>query len=396
MEQRGVVCEKPFPPGSKNRMVKIHSESIENVMHVLEVEYHHICDELGERENKNKIQTDGSLEVKVDCMLNTLKDARTRRRVRWDEFVDVIQELEGYSSSLAPVQFRPSAVLLSHKPNLSLKRLREMKYLLKLFKKDKNTSRHFKDIYLLCDFLNLDFAEEIFKSDKKDDGSTVFMLEDIVKRLEGLKKESLRNIAEDIALETKVMEELSKKKKVLSELVSQSQLNGKDYELDFNIEDIKRGRVDPTLMIKRLQGLILKLKEEVKVREEIVDEAEKILNTHNEEIQLAGFVGGIGTLLEKVETWETCHGVDFVYNEMNLKTELLKKMEEIHPSSSSPCQTCEEHQDISMSPSISFSSSASESSSDSKSKDSDYSPETSQSDDSMHDLVVPESDSDRA
>ena len=58
-----------------------------------------------------------------------------------------------------------------------------------------NASRHFKAIYLLCDFLNLDFAEEIFKSDRQDDASAVFMLEDVVKRLEGLKKERLKHVS---------------------------------------------------------------------------------------------------------------------------------------------------------------------------------------------------------
>jgi hypothetical protein len=55
-------------------------------------------------------------------------------------------------------------------------------------------------------------------------------------------------------------------------------------------------------------------------------------------------------------------------------------------------QTCEDHKDISMSPSSSPSS-ASEPSSDSKSNDSDYSPESSQSDDNMQDFVVPETHS---
>jgi hypothetical protein len=75
-------------------------------------------------------------------------------------------------------------------------------------------------------------------------------------------------------------------------------------------------------------------------------------------------------------------------------------------------QTCEDHEDISISPSISPPSSASVSSSDCKSndsdyspslsasessedrKDSDYSPDSSQSDDNMQDFVVPETDSD--
>ncbi|XP_047064958.1 uncharacterized protein LOC124672837 [Lolium rigidum] len=307
--------ENSFPSVTKTRMVKIHPESLQNIMHVLEVEYHRICDELGENERKNKIEISGSLEVKLDYMLNNLQEARKKRRGRWDEFVDVIQELEGYSSSMRPVQFRPSAVLLSHKPNLSLKRLRELKYLLKLFQKDKNTPRHFKAIYLLCDDLNLDFAEEIFKSDKEDDGSTVFMLEDVVKRLEVLKKERLTNTANDSNLERKLMEEISKKKKVLSELVSQSHLNAQDYELDFSMHDVKAGKEDATLIIKKLQGLIMKLKKELKLREDIIDGAEKIFNTHNEEIQLVRFRSEIGALLEKLETWESYHKEEFMYNE---------------------------------------------------------------------------------
>ncbi|KAM0857059.1 hypothetical protein ACQ4PT_021611 [Festuca glaucescens] len=340
--------ENSFPSVTKNRMVKIHRESLQNLMHVLEVEYHSICDELGENERKNKIEISGSLEVKLDYLLNNLQEARKKRRGRWDEFVDVIQQLEGYSSSMSPVQFRPSAVLLSHKPNLSLKRLTELKYLLKLFQKDKNTSTHFKAIYLLCDGLNLDFAEEIFKSDKEDDGSTVFMLEDVVKRLEVLKKERLTNTANDSNLERKLMEKISKKKKVLSELVSQSHLNAHDYELDFSMHDVKAGKVDATLMIKKLQAL-----------------------------------------LEKLETWESYHKEEFMYDEKTFADASEDRITDENAGG----QTCEDHEDISMSPSITPPSSASESSSDCKSKDSDYSPESSQSDDNMQDFVVPETHS---
>jgi hypothetical protein len=90
------------------------------------------------------------------------------------------------------------------------------------------------------------------------------------------------------------MEEISKKKKVLSELVSQSHLNAQDYELDFSMHDVKAGKEDATLIIKKLHGLIMKLKKELKLRKDIIDGAEKILNTHNDEIQLLSFRSEIG------------------------------------------------------------------------------------------------------
>jgi hypothetical protein len=90
------------------------------------------------------------------------------------------------------------------------------------------------------------------------------------------------------------MEEISKKKKVLSELVSQSHLNAQDYELDFSMHDVKAGKEDATLIIKKLHGLIMKLKKELKLRKDIIDGAEKILNTRSEEIQLLSFRSEIG------------------------------------------------------------------------------------------------------
>ncbi|KAL5647927.1 hypothetical protein ACJX0J_042282, partial [Zea mays] len=98
---------------------------------------------------------------------------RKNKVERWDQFVDVIEQIKKVASEIRPADFVPFRIPVDQS-DLSLRKLEELTKELQSLQKEKQVMEHLNTLHSLCEVLGVDFKQtvnEVHPSLGEADGS---------------------------------------------------------------------------------------------------------------------------------------------------------------------------------------------------------------------------------
>ncbi|CAO2183230.1 unnamed protein product [Urochloa humidicola] len=134
-----------------------------------EAELAGICSALGEppihvRQSNQKLH---GLREELDAIVPYLEEMRKKKVERWNQFVDVIDQIKKVSSEIRPADFVPFKVPVDQS-DLSLRKLEELTKELQSLQKEKSdrlkqVMEHLNTLHSLCDVLGIDFKQTLYE-----------------------------------------------------------------------------------------------------------------------------------------------------------------------------------------------------------------------------------------
>ncbi|XP_008800929.2 65-kDa microtubule-associated protein 3 isoform X2 [Phoenix dactylifera] len=178
-----------------------------------EAELAAICSAMGERpvHIRQSNQKAGSLKEELKEIIPQLEEMRKRKNDRWNQFLEVIEQIRRISIEIRPAEYTPSKVAMDES-DLSTRRLEELHRQLQSLQKEK-TERlkqvmdHLNTLNSLCLVLGIDFRQtvhEVHPSLDETDGSknisndTIESLASAIQRLREVKIQRMQKL-QDLA-----------------------------------------------------------------------------------------------------------------------------------------------------------------------------------------------------
>ncbi|XP_010924154.1 65-kDa microtubule-associated protein 3 [Elaeis guineensis] len=178
-----------------------------------EAELAAICSAMGERpvHIRQSNQKAGSLKEELKEIIPQLEEMRKRKNDRWNQFLEVIEQIRRISIEIRPAEYTPSKVAMDES-DLSTRRLEELHRQLQSFQKEK-TDRlkqvmdHLNTLNSLCLVLGIDFRQtvhEVHPSLDETEGSknfsndTIESLASAIQRLREVKIQRMQKL-QDLA-----------------------------------------------------------------------------------------------------------------------------------------------------------------------------------------------------
>ncbi|CAL4974688.1 unnamed protein product [Urochloa decumbens] len=134
-----------------------------------EAELAGICSALGEppihvRQSNQKLH---GLREELDAIVPYLEEMRKKKVERWDQFVDVIDQIKKVASEIRPADFMPFKVPVDQS-DLSLRKLEELTKQLQSLQKEKSdrlkqVMEHLNTLHSLCEVLGIDFKQTVYE-----------------------------------------------------------------------------------------------------------------------------------------------------------------------------------------------------------------------------------------
>ncbi|CAL5048302.1 unnamed protein product [Urochloa decumbens] len=134
-----------------------------------EAELAGICSALGEppihvRQSNQKLH---GLREELDAIVPYLEEMRKKKVERWDQFVDVIDQIKKVASEIRPADFVPFKVPVDQS-DLSLRKLEELTKELQSLQKEKSdrlkqVMEHLNTLHSLCEVLGIDFKQTVYE-----------------------------------------------------------------------------------------------------------------------------------------------------------------------------------------------------------------------------------------
>lgn len=178
-----------------------------------EAELAGICSAMGEppihvRQSNQKLQ---GLREELNAIVPYLEEMRKKKVERWDQFVDVIEQIKKVASEIRPADFVPFRIPVDQS-DLSLRKLEELTKELQSLQKEKSdrlkqVMEHLNTLHSLCEVLGVDFKQtvnEVHPSLGEADGSknlsncTIESLASAASRLRELKVQRMQKL-QDLA-----------------------------------------------------------------------------------------------------------------------------------------------------------------------------------------------------
>lgn len=178
-----------------------------------EAELAGICSAMGEppihvRQSNQKLH---GLREELNAIVPYLEEMRKKKVERWDQFVDVIEQIKKVASEIRPADFAPLRIPVDQS-DLSLRKLEELMKELQSLQKEKSdrlkqVMEHLNTLHSLCEVLGVDFKQtvhEVHPSLGETDGSknlsnsTIESLASAVNRLRELKVQRMQKL-QDLA-----------------------------------------------------------------------------------------------------------------------------------------------------------------------------------------------------
>ncbi|KAJ3670750.1 hypothetical protein LUZ60_008176 [Juncus effusus] len=159
-----------------------------------EAELAAICSAMGERpvHMRQSIQNAGRLREELSAIIPELEEMKKRKAERWNQFLEIIEQIKKISAEIGQTEFLPSNFSLNQS-DLSLRKLEELTKQLQALQKEKSDrlKRVFEQLNTLstlCEVLGLDYKEtvsEIHPSlSENEGGSNKLISDDIIAKLE--------------------------------------------------------------------------------------------------------------------------------------------------------------------------------------------------------------------
>ncbi|GJY68613.1 65-kDa microtubule-associated protein 3-like protein [Tanacetum coccineum] len=368
----------------------------------------HICASLGERCLPMKQSEPSSLKKELAAILPQLDMMQKRKTERKLQFKEIIDQIHKIYMELCTSAEENTSMPVIDESDLSLRRLEEFKKELHELEKEKSDRLkqvldHLKTLHSVCLVLGMDFKSTICGihptlenpgSKRSISADTIQKLSNAVRRLNevqdlattmvelwnlmdipneeqqpfqnviryiaaseseitesnALSLESLKSISRLQQMKSsKIMEVLMKKRADLEQLCRQARMpvvtNG---AIDFSVETLQSGAIDPLFLLKQVELQISNVKEEAFSRKDILEKIDKWSAACEEESWLDEYNmdqnrynAGKGThillkraerarilvqkipamvemLREKAEAWEQKRGVEFTYDGVSL------------------------------------------------------------------------------
>ncbi|PWZ13819.1 Pre-mRNA-processing factor 19 [Zea mays] len=148
------------------------------------------------------------LREELNVIVPYLEEMRKKKVERWDQFVDVIEQIKKVASKIRPADFVPFRIPVDQS-DLSLRKLEELTKELQSLQKEKSdrlkqVMEHLNTLHLLCEVLGVDFKQtvnEVHPSLGEADGSknlsncTIESLASAASRLRELKVERMQKVS---------------------------------------------------------------------------------------------------------------------------------------------------------------------------------------------------------
>lgn len=178
-----------------------------------EAELAGICSAMSEppihvRQSNQKLH---GLREELNAIVPYLEEMRKKKVERWDQFVDVIEQIKKVASEIRPSDFVPFIIPVDQS-DLSLRKLDELTKELQSLQKEKSdrlkqVMEHLSTLHLLCEVLGVDFKQTVYEvhpslgeadGSKNLSNSTIERLASAVNRLRELKVQRMQKL-QDLA-----------------------------------------------------------------------------------------------------------------------------------------------------------------------------------------------------
>ncbi|PWZ53542.1 DNA-directed RNA polymerase II subunit RPB2 [Zea mays] len=252
----------------------------------------------GVSQSNKKLQ---GLREELNAIVPYLEEMRKKKVERWDQFVDVIEQIKKVASEIRPADIVPFRIPVDQS-DLSLRKLEELTKELQSLQKEKSdrlkqVMEHLNTLHSLCEVLGVDFKQtvnEVHPSLGEADGSknlsncTIESLASAASRLCELKVQRMQKVESEVLrleqLKVSKMKDLVLKKKTeLEEHRRRAHLISEEgYAAEFSDEVIEAGVVDPALVLEQIEAHIATVKEEAFSRKDILEKVERWLNACEE------------------------------------------------------------------------------------------------------------------
>uniref|UniRef100_A0A804RPX8 65-kDa microtubule-associated protein 3 n=1 Tax=Zea mays TaxID=4577 RepID=A0A804RPX8_MAIZE len=134
-----------------------------------EAELAGICSAMSEppihvRQSNQKLH---GLREELNAIVPYLEEMRKKKVERWDQFVDVIEQIKKVASEIRPSDFVPFIIPVDQS-DLSLRKLDELTKELQSLQKEKSdrlkqVMEHLSTLHLLCEVLGVDFKQTVYE-----------------------------------------------------------------------------------------------------------------------------------------------------------------------------------------------------------------------------------------
>ncbi|KAK1305744.1 65-kDa microtubule-associated protein 3 [Acorus calamus] len=272
-----------------------------------EAELAAICSAMGERpvHLRKTDQSGVSLKEELKAIVPQLEEMRKRKSDRRIQFLEVLEKIQKASVEIGSVDVNMSMMVVDE-TDLSLKRLEELQKQLQALQKEKadrlnKVLERLSTLNSLCLVLGMDFkctVGEVHPSLGDSDGSknisndTIEKLGIVIERLRKIKIQRMQKVEAEVSrleeLKASKMKELVLKKKAeLEDLRRKTHMVVEsDSAMEYAIEAIESGAIDPGCVLEQIEDQIATVKEEAFSRKEILEKVEKWLALCEEECWL--------------------------------------------------------------------------------------------------------------